>query len=75
MPLLNYTPSLGGSPDITPNAISTSTATSTVSSLPASTPNQQIEALWEKVAPPKNWSGNDPNSDVHSDDLNSDDML
>jgi hypothetical protein len=39
MPLLNYTPSLGGSPDITPNAISISTAISMVSSLPALTPN------------------------------------
>jgi hypothetical protein len=39
MPLLNYTPSLGGSPNITPNAISISMAISMVSSLPALTPN------------------------------------
>jgi hypothetical protein len=39
MPFLNYTPSLGGSPNITPNTISISTAISTVFSFPASTPN------------------------------------
>jgi hypothetical protein len=39
MSLLNYTPSLGGSPDITHNAISISIAISTISYLPASTPN------------------------------------
>jgi len=66
MPLLIFTPLLGGSPDTTSNVISTSTA----SSLPASTPNQQIEALWEKAAPSKNWSGDD----LNSDDFNSDDM-
>jgi hypothetical protein len=65
MPYLNFSPLLGGSPKATPNTISTSTATSTASSLPASTPNQQIEALWEKVAPSENWS---------SDDLNSEDL-
>ena len=39
MPLLNYTSSLGGSPNITPNIISISTAISIVFSLPASTSN------------------------------------
>jgi hypothetical protein len=41
MPFLIFTPPLRGSPDTTSNTISTST----VSSLPASTPNQQIEDL------------------------------
>jgi hypothetical protein len=39
MPYLNFSPLLGGSPEATPNTISTSIAISTVSSLPASTPN------------------------------------
>ena len=39
MPLLNYIPSLGGSPNITPNIISISMAISIVSSLLALTPN------------------------------------
>jgi hypothetical protein len=39
MPLLNYIPSLGESPNITPNMIFISMAISTVSSLPALTPN------------------------------------
>jgi hypothetical protein len=70
IPFLDYSPLLGGSPDTTPNVISTSTDISTVSSFPASTPDQQIEALWEKVAPSKNGSGDD----LSSDDFNSDDM-
>jgi len=49
MPLLIFTPLLGGSPNTTSNVISISTA----SSLLASTPNQQIEALWKKVTPSK----------------------
>ena len=68
--LLDFSPPLGDSPDTTPNVVSTSTVTSTASSLPASTPNQQIEAIWEKVAPSKNGSGDD----LNSDDFNSDDM-
>jgi hypothetical protein len=63
---LNFSPLLGGSPETATNAISTSTATSTASSLPVSTPNQQIEALWEKVTPSENWSGDD---DLNSEDL------
>jgi hypothetical protein len=70
MPFLDFSPPLGGSPNTTPNVISTSTITSTASPLPASTPNQQIEALWEKVAPSENGSGDD----LNSDDFNSDDM-
>jgi hypothetical protein len=70
IPFLDYSPPVGGSPDTTPNVISISTDTSTASSFPASTPNRQIEALWEKVAPLKNGSGDD----LNSDDFNSDDM-
>jgi hypothetical protein len=69
IPFLDFSPPLGGSPDTTSNVISTSTVASTASSFPASTPNQQIEALWEKVVP-SNRSGDD----LSSDDFNSDDM-
>jgi hypothetical protein len=39
MPLLNYIPSLGGSPNIIPNTISISMTISIISSLPTLTPN------------------------------------
>jgi hypothetical protein len=68
--LLDFSSLLGDSPDTISNIVSISIVISTVSSLPASTPNQQIEAIWEKVAPLKNGSGDN----LNSDDFNSDDM-
>ena len=67
IPFLIFTPLLRGSPNTTSNTISISM----VSSLPTSTPNQQIEALWEKVTLLKDKLGND----LNSDDFNLDDDI